>query len=294
MKVSLVLTLSYLIIAVWAGGYQNCLERVWLFESFLIDQLNPQPDQRIGYQCNNWRHNHCVGNWVLCRGRQGRPQCNFDDFQQFLGNTRPGMAPQAAYRPDGSLDARQTAVNCIWSWRNSGGAPYNFKGYKAFMNGLNDHNDFVLRIGQINNDNYNNVDVRAAAGDAAFRRVDDTLTKITQARVADHGRHLIPAAENALPGTTIEIKDMGASPFYRAAWVPPPLVEPDTPRFQTVDWEATINNSDDPAHTRTQVRAWLDAYYRGPEPNRNARLHWQVLRSYKTIKDQTNRCRKHP
>ncbi|KZL82816.1 hypothetical protein CI238_11925 [Colletotrichum incanum] len=292
MKVSLILTLSYLITAVWAGGYQNCLERVWLFQSFLIDQQNPEGDRQIGYQCNNWRQNRCVGTWVPCRGRQGRAQCNFDDFQQFLGNTRPGMAAQAAYRPDGSLDAQQTAVNCIWAWRDRGAAPYNFRGYKAVKHGRSNHNDFIYRIGQINNDNYNKPAVRAAAGDAAFSRVDDTLTKITQARVADHGRHLIPAAQAALPGVNIRDKDMGASPFYRAAWVPPPGVDPDTPRFRTVDWEATINNSPDPGNTRTQVRAWLDTYYRGNTANGNARDHWQVLRSYKTIKDRTNRCRR--
>lgn len=292
MKVPFILTLSYLITAVWAGGYQNCLERVWLFESFLIDQQNPVRDQQIGYQCNNWRGNKCIGSWVLCRGRQGRTQCNFDDFQQFLGNTRPGMPAQAAYRADGSLDNRQTAVNCLWAWRGQNAAPYNFRGYKGVKFGRNNHNDFIYRIGQINNDNYNKPAVRAAAGDVAFTRVDDTLTKITQARVADHGRYLIPAAQNGLNGVTVQTKDMGPSPFYRAGYTPPAGVDPDTPRFTTVDWEATINGSPDPANTRTRVRNWLDSYYRGPTANRNARDHWQVLRSYKNIKDRTNRCRK--
>ncbi|EFQ31680.1 uncharacterized protein GLRG_06969 [Colletotrichum graminicola M1.001] len=264
-----------------------------LFESFLIDQQNPEADRKIGYQCNKWKNNACIGSWVPCRGKEGRSQCNFNDFQLFLDNTKPGMETlQAAYRPDDSLDNRQTAVNCIWAWRDQDKAPYNFRGHKAFRNGLNDHNDFIRNIGQISNDNYNKPAVRAAAGDAAFSRVDDTLTKITQARVADHGRYLITAAQNGLPGVTIVEKDMGASPFYRPSWTPPPVAEPDTPQWKTVDWEATIKNSADPAATRTQVRGWLDSFYRGPTANSHAKDHWQVLRSYKTNKDRTNRCRK--
>ncbi|KAK6221142.1 hypothetical protein QIS74_04871 [Colletotrichum tabaci] len=130
--------------------------------------------------------------------------------------------------------------------------PFIFRGYKAVKQGRSNHKDFIYRIGQINNDNYNKPAVRAAAGNAAFSRVDDTLTKITQSRVADHGRHLIPLAQAGLPGVTIRTKDMGASPFYRAGWVPTPDIEPDTPRWSTVDWEATINNSPNPANTRTQ------------------------------------------
>jgi lambda repressor-like predicted transcriptional regulator len=39
MRVSLFLALSYLSTAVWAGGYQGCLERVWLFQAYEIDAL---------------------------------------------------------------------------------------------------------------------------------------------------------------------------------------------------------------------------------------------------------------
>ncbi|KAK2024008.1 hypothetical protein LX32DRAFT_644013 [Colletotrichum zoysiae] len=293
MKLSLVLTISYLITAIWAGGYQNCLERVWLYQSFLIDQKNPVKDQQIGYQCDNWRQNKCIGKWVLCRGKKG--VCTFDEFQQFLGNTPPGLKSktQAVNSADGkTLDGPKTAVNCIWAWRDKGAAPYNFKGYKATKYGRRDFNDFIYRIGQINNDNYNKPDVRKEAGDAAFARADFTLNQVTQARVADHGRHLIPAARNGLPGVNIVEKDMGPSPFYRADWTPPPNVDRDTERFRTVDWEATINNSPNPAEARESVRKWLDGFYRGTTPNRSAVAHWEVLRAYKTIKDRTNRCRK--
>lgn len=296
MKVPFVLSLSFLITAVWAGGYQNCLERVWLYQAYLIDQHNPEADRQIGYGCTNWKGNRCMGNWVPCRPRQNGRPCTFDEFQNnFLGNTRPGMnrQTQAVTRPDGSLDATETAKNCLWAWRNAGGAPFNFKGYKAVKHGRNNHNDFIYRVGQITNDNYNKPAVRAAAGAQAFANVDDTLSKITTARVADHGRHLIPAARANLPGVTIIEKDFGPTPYYRDTWTPPDGVEPDPQLWKTVDWEATINNRANPPDTRTQVRDWLNRYYRGPTANGNARDHWQVLRSYKTITDRTNRCRKH-
>ncbi|KAL2194362.1 hypothetical protein P885DRAFT_63154 [Corynascus similis CBS 632.67] len=295
LKVPFVLTLPLFITAVWAGGYQNCLERVWLYQAYLIDQYNPEAQRQIGYRCSNWRHDSCICDWVPCRGREGRAQCNFDDFQVFLGNLRPGMHghPQTVNKTDGSLDVVETVKRCLWTWRDHNAAPYNFRGYKAVKHGINDHNDFIYRIGQITNDNYNNPDIRESVGIQAFRNVDDTLSKITTARVADHGRYLIPAARNALPGIIIVEKDSGANSYYRDGWVPPASVEPDPPRWKTVDWENTINNPYNPLDTRTRIGNWLYSYYRGPHPNRRAKDHWQVLRSYKNLHDRTNRCRRH-
>ncbi|KAK2013713.1 hypothetical protein LZ32DRAFT_657796 [Colletotrichum eremochloae] len=295
MKVSFIFTLSYLITAVWAGGYQNCLERVWIFQSYLIDQHNPVANQRVGYKCAEWLNGACVNNvWVACRPfrpTDGRTKCNFDDFQRFMGRISPSPTGQlqGVYRADGSLDNQRTAVNCIWHWRTATTRPrnpFNFRGWEVVRGGIDDHNDFIRRLGQINNDNYRNTAVRKAAGDDAFKQTDDTLTRVTQARVADHGRFLITAARAALAPTNVVEKDMGANPYYRAGSTPA-----DPERFIAVDWEATIKNSADPTATRAQVRAWLDSYYRGPTANGSARQHWQVLRSYKNVKDRTNRCR---
>ncbi|KAL5321284.1 hypothetical protein ACEPPN_012099 [Leptodophora sp. 'Broadleaf-Isolate-01'] len=210
MNISLLLTLSFLVTAECAGGYQNCLERVWIFQSFLIDQQNPEADRKIGYQCSKWKENACEGNWVACRGRQGRPQRNFDDFQVFLGNRSPSISmTQAAYRLDGSLDSKQMATNCIWAWGDRGKPPFNFKGHKTVRDGSTGFNDLINRIGQINNDNYNKPAVRAAAGDGLFQNIDDTLTKITASRVADHSRHLIPAAVATCPASLLSRKTWG-------------------------------------------------------------------------------------
>lgn len=52
MKDSLFVTLLYLVITVWAGGYQRCLERVWLYNALLVDhEFNGEAGRTIGYQC---------------------------------------------------------------------------------------------------------------------------------------------------------------------------------------------------------------------------------------------------
>jgi hypothetical protein len=44
MRVPLFFTISYLSTAVWARGYQGCLERVLLFQAYEIDALNDLDD----------------------------------------------------------------------------------------------------------------------------------------------------------------------------------------------------------------------------------------------------------
>jgi hypothetical protein len=56
MKGRLFFTLLYLFTTAWAGGYQGCLERVWVYQAYLIDSLNDYDKQTIGWQCKgkNW------------------------------------------------------------------------------------------------------------------------------------------------------------------------------------------------------------------------------------------------
>jgi hypothetical protein len=58
MKGPIFFSLLYLFTSAWAGGYQGCLERVWLYEAFVIDYtFNPNEATRtIGVQSKgqNW------------------------------------------------------------------------------------------------------------------------------------------------------------------------------------------------------------------------------------------------
>lgn len=51
MKGSILFSLFYVFMTAWAGGYQGCVERVWMYQAYLIDQLNPEADRSIGLQC---------------------------------------------------------------------------------------------------------------------------------------------------------------------------------------------------------------------------------------------------
>jgi hypothetical protein len=67
MKGSLILTFLYLFSTAWAGGYQGCLERVWLYQALVIDyEMNAPAARRIGVQCKprDWdKTNKLCSNW---------------------------------------------------------------------------------------------------------------------------------------------------------------------------------------------------------------------------------------
>lgn len=72
MRSCLLFALLYLFVAAWAGGYQGCLERVWLYQAYLIDSLNDYNDQTIGWQCKDkgiTKNTKTCSNWVrmVCR-----------------------------------------------------------------------------------------------------------------------------------------------------------------------------------------------------------------------------------
>jgi hypothetical protein len=57
MKGPIFFALLYLFKTAWAGGYQGCLERVWLYEAFAIDwEFNKEASRTIGFSCKgkNW------------------------------------------------------------------------------------------------------------------------------------------------------------------------------------------------------------------------------------------------
>jgi hypothetical protein len=57
MRVFILSSLFYFYTIVWAGGYQGCLERVYMYQAYLIDGLNAEDKQIMGWQCigkKNW------------------------------------------------------------------------------------------------------------------------------------------------------------------------------------------------------------------------------------------------
>jgi hypothetical protein len=91
MKGPLFFTLLYLFTIAWAGGYQGALERVWLYQAFVIDyELNPEADRTIGVQCQtrNWNDaTKTCSNWEnLVRHSLPFPEFRFQDASTQKGS----------------------------------------------------------------------------------------------------------------------------------------------------------------------------------------------------------------
>jgi hypothetical protein len=59
----------YLFTIVWAGGYAGCLERIYMYQAYKIDELNPIGQRIMGSQCKgaDWHSptKTCTGIWRL-------------------------------------------------------------------------------------------------------------------------------------------------------------------------------------------------------------------------------------
>ena len=116
MRVSLLLLLSNICTLVWAAGYQGCLERVWLFQAYDIDELNPESDRQIGFECLSWNTNTrtCNGGdagYRACHGTRPGNRCTFNELMRFLGHLPNGNSNWAANGPDGQVYTNLLALS---------------------------------------------------------------------------------------------------------------------------------------------------------------------------------------
>ncbi|RYP50303.1 hypothetical protein DL768_004156 [Monosporascus sp. mg162] len=267
MRVSLLLALSHLSTAVWAGGYQGCLERLWLFEAYEIGALNPEMDQTLGMKCNKWNAATKQGNvaWTPCRAKGGG-RCNFNEFMFFLGRV-PQRNGWSVYT-NGRLNVERTAENCYRIFAsqpnmNPRNPVPNFRP-DTTMKGVWEYNDYIMEISQKFNDawwkkkNDNNKHL--------WEDFDNTREKIDVARTGDHGPYVISAARNALGGTiTIHTQKLGNNPATGGVW-------------ETVDWKGTANQAraSGVANAEARIRNFLDDWYCGDQDDldhKNARSH---------------------
>ncbi len=289
MKTPLFVGLFYLCTAVWAGGYQGCLERVWLFQAYEIDGLNPEMDQTIGFRCQRWDNvNHqCRQAWQPCRGRGANGRCNFDEFMFHLGRA-PQRNGWAITDHLGRLDAEATAKNCYRIFANQPNmnprnpVP-NYQPYSAMKNTW-EYNDYIMKLSTKVNDAW--WKKKNDANKYLWESFDSTREKIAIARAGDHGPYLVAAARANLGGTmTIHTKNLGTNPATGEVW-------------ETVDWKETASQAraNGVADAQNRIKTFLDDWYRGNQndiDHRNARSHHQVLRSYKRVQDRTVSCRRH-
>jgi hypothetical protein len=303
MKASLSLALFYLSTVVWAGGYQGALERVWLFQAYEIDALNPLDQQTIGFKCRHQldaKVTTCKkyekdadgkekDGWIPCAPHRNtkppRSRCNFDELTKHMGSAPPLRAGQkwAIYDADGKLNTEETAKNVYTKFTTSGvGKVVNFPPFKAMKGAGIEYNDFLVKFSTAVNGAYSTH--RTDANNHLWEAFDDTLEKINIARTGDHGPYLVEAAKTHFAEINPEIKiveeKFGSNPSTGKEW-------------KTVDWMSTAAEAEKSGiHIQDSIVKFLDGYYRGTGAlHKEARKHYQVIVSYKRIADRIQDCR---
>ncbi|KAJ3573085.1 hypothetical protein NPX13_g4830 [Xylaria arbuscula] len=283
MRVPLFIVFSYLSIAVWAGGYQGCLERVWLYQAYQIDGLNDPKDQTVGMKCRSWDRTkkECTGgNWTPCKPKKnsGRTRCNFDDLIIHLGGANQNLQ-WTVNDASGNLDTEKTAAQCYDNHVKEGKAVKSPPPYTGWLKDTWEYNDYITKLGKVADDTAKNK--RTDENKHLWAGFDDTRDKILTARTGDHGPFLIREAERRL-GSKMQIykEDLGKSPGTGEKW-------------ETVDWaetfkQASLRNVKNPGR---EIANFVKDWYHGPMKSKSASDHLQVMKSYETVADRAWTCR---
>lgn len=259
MQVKVFAGLFLLITSVLAGGYAGAIERVWLFYAYQIDGLNAAADQTIGYKCISWddkaRKCRTKGNkngWTMCTGKIGKnKRCSMAKLLNQIG--RVSENDQFAASSDGKPlplettdpDPQKTAENLYKHF--SDGSVFKAPGvkdwpaYRILKDGASNYADAVEKVSDVVAKT--STKLRAEAGGKAldpateklFTRFEECNRLIKTARIGDHGRFLIDAAEKYLKPHGIDVK----------IEILDPSVNPvdSTRNWSTVDWEATVDEA---------------------------------------------------
>lgn len=189
MKTFPFLGLSYLSIAVWVGGYQGCLERVWTYQAYLIDGLNAPEDQTLGFKCSRSNFdiatNDCRVDWVRCASKANPTgRCSYDEFIKFMGKSplqKGWRVPET-----GPIDAEATAKKCYEVYKKRGDAVKNFPPYTVAKK-QHEFNAFITKVSDIVNKAYR--EKKTAANKDLWESFDTTTDKVVIARTGDRTCH---------------------------------------------------------------------------------------------------------
>ncbi|KAJ4416953.1 hypothetical protein N0V85_002070 [Neurospora sp. IMI 360204] len=239
MRAFILLAFSHLLVAVWAGGYQAGLERIWLWQAYQIDELNAEADRKVGMRCPSYKSHFkppaCAVPWVPCVGAGGR--CSFDELMDFIQpsdaapaapqdlNNPEAPRPQtqwAVYDANKEIDIKATAKNI---YKINKGRDADVPGHQKLKGAGESYPDFVKKLSQTVDDTYKAHD---DADKDLWKQFDDLREEIRVARVGDHGKHLLEAAKKKLGSKYELVKErLGRNPATKKAW-------------DTLDLEATV------------------------------------------------------
>lgn len=286
MRVSLLLSLSYLYTAAFAGGYQECLGRIWMYQAYQIDALNDESSRTIGFKCKSWNFKDKLCNpgtdqYTPC-SKNGR--CNFDQWSLWLGKTNLKQG-WAVYQSGSTerLNIDETAKVCYKRFitdnpniKKSVPGPPPF----SLMKGVGDiYNDQIKQVSKLVNDAYSTK--RTSGNQHLWDDLDEALKKIVVARAGDHGPFVIQKARDQLGGDLeIKTEDLGDNSGSGEKW-------------EKVDWEETLAEAERKGvkDADKKIRDFLFSFYRDDKTNNSARAHLSVIKSFKRARDRDVSCR---
>jgi hypothetical protein len=285
----------YLFTAVWAGGFAGALERVWLFQAYQIDALNPPDRQTVGFKCRHWEEEKLMGmvisrycedgnsGYQACRPPRGaNRRCTYAELMYHLGK-----APSASLDgwsvtdpATGRLDIQQTAIATYNKYMTNRDTIPDFPPHSAMKGDVYEYNDYIRRLNKVVTDAY--VMHKTDANVHLWDDFDATRDQINTARTASHGKPwLIDAARASthLAGMTVVTQNIGTDPITGNAW-------------ETVDWAQTAKQARDDGITDVgkKIKDFRAEFYNAPSGS--PREHLMVIKSYKRAKDAANRCRR--
>lgn len=293
--------LLVLVTNVSAGGFAGALERVWMFYAYQIDGLNDPADRTLGFKCLGWdkaggkcrlKKGTTEENWKECQGVLPGRRCTFSQLFNSVGGATTNQ--KFAADKDGNLldlkatdmDPEQTAKNVydhflakeVDNPKVSDYPPY------KFMKGSNEnYANYVEKMGDV-------VAKAAAAGKntgankVLFDRFADLTERINRARVGDHGKFLIPAAQKILEPQGITVVKGSVEPGHNPA--------DSSQVWETVDWDKTMSGALEKG-TYSELELLLitsnmrEQFY---TEDKVAKEHKVVMQAYEDVEDKAKGC----
>ncbi len=298
----LAIVVFYLSTTASAAGWAGALQWVWIYFAYQIDLLNSPAQRTIGLKCRSWDNVQKVcrvprrgPQWKPCTPRRprfaGDDECSFNELMKHEGVMDPQVWEDfEAYRPDGRLDARQTAINLYNAAEARRETIENKPPLKWVRDGGEEYNDGLRRVIDATNANYRTH--RTADNQILWDLFDGVHDDMVIARVGDHEPNIIDAARTAV-GNDIELhtQNLGQNP-----------VNAEKPAWIAIDWKTTVEEAEKAGVADAAARcfAFIESRYGPPfdtdspkvrEDKKAARDHLMVIESLKRGQDQRVTCR---
>lgn len=259
---------------VLAGGVQGCMERVVAYRGLEADSLKPKGDRKIGWRCKNWevtdeakREGKCNGDWEQYSDVYSTN--NFNDFMRFIGDQHVDSSNWLIKKSDGSIDMDKTAANCYDKHTKAGDKVRNFAAHEVLKTSNDRFESYVQDLSDIVDKTPDEVSDGDKEKAKEIRgNFHDLSERVREARVGDHGKHLIKDATKKLKPMKVEVRVLGKDPLNSSV------------DLKTVDWAKTAQTAVAGGMSKKDMRKAIDDYNKAYYSKRNPAEHRSVVRAY--------------